>query len=388
MSKIKQFPNKFDIKITCASGVEKVVKSELTRLGYEPVPAINGGLDILGTPLDVARLNVNLRTADRVYIKIKEFPVQTFDELFDGVKEIPWENFITDDGKIIVNGKCVKSKIFAVSACQSIVKKAIAVRLLEKYSLDRLYEDGSLYQVEFSIFKDVCTVLLNTSGAGLHKRGYRDLVGIAPIKETLASGLLLLSDFYKDRPFADPFCGSGTIAIEAARIAMNIAGGIGRRFDFNEWKNFDNDVFDMAFTEAKDKENRNIKLEFFASDIDPKAVKLAKRHAERAGVEKAIKFEVKDVKYFTNDLPYGTIVTNPPYGERVYDRREAEECYKSLRQAYDKLHGWSAFVITSANNFEKVFAKKADRERKLYNSNKECRFFYYYANKPRGIKND
>ncbi len=384
MSKINFLPDNLQIKLTCASGVEKVTKSELVRLGYQPAPAINGGLALNGSALDVARLNLNLRTADRVYIKVAEFPVLSFDDLFDGVKKVEWENFIPDDGRVLVNGKCVKSKIFAISACQGIVKKAIADRLCGKYHINRLYESGSDYEIEFSIFKDVCELLINTSGVGLHKRGYRDLVGIAPIKETLASALLLLSDFYKERPFADPFCGSGTIAIEGARIALNIAGGIGRRFAFNDWKNFDEKLFDDAFTEAKDKENRNIKLDFFASDIDPKAVKLAKRHAERAGVEKAVKFDVKDVKYFTCDKPNGTIVTNPPYGERVYDRREAEECYKSLRYVFDKLTDWSAFVITSAGNFEKCFGKRADRDRKLYNSNKECRFYYYYANKKKG----
>jgi putative N6-adenine-specific DNA methylase len=212
-------------------------------------------------------------------------------------------------------------------------------------------------------------------------------VGIAPIKETLASSLLLLSDFYKERPFADPFCGSGTIVIEATKIALNIAGNAGRRFAFNDWKNFDKKMFDSALTEAKDKENRNFKPEIFGSDIDPKAVKLAKRHAERAGLDKYIKFETCDVKNFKSDLKNGTIVTNPPYGERVYDIKEAEQCYKSLGRAVNALEGWSTFVITSAKNFEKHFGKKADRERKLYNSNRECKFYYYYGKRV-GLDND
>ncbi len=377
------FPDKLDLVITCASGVEKVTKSELKRLGYEDCPAVNGALTFSGTPLDVARCNINLRTADRVYIKIKEFEVQTFDQLFDGVSAIRWEDYLPQDACVVVNGKCVKSKLFAISACQSLVKKAVANRLCLRYGLNRLSEDGALYEIFFSVFKDVVTIMLNTSGAGLHKRGYRDLVGIAPIKETLASALVLLSDYYKERPFADPFCGSGTIAIETAKIALNIAGGIGRGFAFNDWKNFDGNAFEIAFSEAKDKENRDIKPQIFGSDIDPKAIKLARRHAERAGVDKYINFEVKDVKYFSSNLRGGTIVTNPPYGERVYDIREAEACYKSLGQAFKNLDGWSAFVITSAKSFEKHFGKKADRERKLYNSNKECRFFYYYGEKNR-----
>ncbi len=379
------FKDKFDITVTCASGVEKVVKSELVRLGYENAPALNGALTFSGDALAVARCNLFMRAADRVYIKAAEFNATTFDGLFENAESVDWESFFPSDAKITVNGKCVKSTLFAVSSCQSIIKKAIVTRLSRVYKINRLSETGAHYEVEFSIFKDTACLYINTSGVGLHKRGYRDLVGIAPIKETLASALILLSDFYKTRPFADPFCGSGTIAIEAARIAMNIGGGVGRRFAFNEWKNFDPKVFDLAFTEALDKENRSVKLEIMASDIDPKAIKLAKRHAERAGVLDKIKFSVSDVKNFKSDLSCGTIVTNPPYGERVYDKDEAEACYKSLGKAFKGLDNWSAFVITSAKNFEKHFGKKADRERKLYNSNRECKYYYYYGDK---IKHD
>ena len=381
MNTYKQFPEKLNITLTCASGVEKVLKSELKRLGYEDAPALNGALSLSGTPYDVARLNLFLRTADRVYIKAAEFSADDFDLLFEGVRAVRWEDYFPLNARVTVNGKCVKSKLFAISACQSIIKKAISDRLCGVYKVNRLAETGALYQVEFSLFKDVVSVYINTSGAGLHKRGYRDLVGIAPIKETLASSLILLSDFYKERPFTDPFCGSGTIAIEAARIALNIGGGVGRRFAFNDWDNFDGKLFDQAFTEAKDKEDRSRKLEIFASDIDPKAVKLAKRHAERAGVLDKIRFDVKDVKYFSTELSCGTIVTNPPYGERVYDIEEAERCYKSLGEVYKGLDRWSCFVITSAKNFEKKFGKKCDRDRKLYNSNRECKYYYYYADK-------
>jgi len=378
-----EFKDKFDITLTCASGVEKVVKSELKRLGYEDAPALNGALTIKGDGLAVARCNLFLRSADRVYIKVGEFSVQTFDDLFDGVCTLDWENFIPNDGKIIVNGKCVKSKIYAVSACQGVIKKAVATRLINAYKTNRLNENGALYEVEFSLYKDVVSLYINTSGAGLHKRGYRDLVGIAPIKETLASALVLLSDYYYERPFADPFCGSGTIAIECAKIALNIAGGMGRRFAFNDWKNFDQKYFDLAFSEAKDKERRNFEPEIYASDIDPKAIKLAKHHAQRAGVYDKIKFSVQDVKSFCSDSSFGTIVTNPPYGERVYDKDEAERCYKSLGASFRSLDRWSAFVITSAKNFEKHFGKKADRDRKLFNSNRECKYYYYYGDKRR-----
>lgn len=376
-----QFKDKLKITLTCASGVEKVVKTELKRLGYEDAPAINGALTFEADMLAVARCNLFLRTADRVYINAGEFCATTFDELFDGVNQIRWEDYFPLDSKITVNGKCVKSTLFAVSACQSIIKKAIATRLSHVYKVNRLNENGALYHVEFAIFKNQVTLYINTSGAGLHKRGYKDLVGIAPIKETLASALVLLSDYYKNNPFADPFCGSGTIAIETARISLNIASGINRTFAFNDWKNFDKKYFDLAFEEAKDKENRSFNPEIFASDIDPKAIKLAKRHAERAGVLDKIKFNVSDVKNFSCDLKFGTIVTNPPYGERVYDRDEAFECYKKLGKVVNSLDRWSTFVITSEKSFEKHFGKKSDRDRKLFNSNKECKYYYYYANK-------
>lgn len=387
MKEIKDYARGFEgpvrVAVTCASGLEKTLKSEIKRLGYEEAPVENGTLVLEDKDaLSVARLNLNLRTADRVYVVLGEFPAGSFDELFDRVREIPFENFIPKDGAVNVNGKCVKSKLFSISDCQRIIKKSIADRLCGAYGVKRLPEDGAAYDIEFSLFKDVARILLNTSGAGLHKRGYRDMVGIAPIRETLAAGLVLMSDFYKDRAFADPFCGSGTIAIEAAKIALNVAGGAGRRFLFEEWENFDEKYLKLAKEEAKDKERRGEKVKIFASDIDPKAIKLAKRHAERAGVADKIEFSVSDVAKFKPFGEYGTIVTNPPYGERVYDKEEAEACYKKLSSVLRGKEGWSLFLITAAKNFERVFGKRADRERKLFNSNKECRFYYYYGKRP------
>lgn len=376
-----EFPEQVDITLTVASGIESVLKKELFRMGVESAPAVNGAISFKGDLDLVAKCNINLRTADRVYIKLAQFPALSFDDLFQGVYQIPWQNYIDINGKILVNGKCVKSKLFSISDCQKITKKAIAVKLLDNYKQSRLSESGEVYSIEFSIFKDEATILLNTSGAGLHKRGYRDLVGIAPIKETMASALVLMSDFYYQKPFLDPFCGSGTIAIECAKIALNIAGGIGRTFDFNKWKGFNPKYFDKAYEEALDKEERNREIEIFASDIDKKAINLAEHHAERAGLKGKIKFTRSDVKNVSNPLRNGTIVTNPPYGERVYDKREAEECYKGLRTMYDKLDNWSLFLITSEKRFEKIFGRKCDRDRKLYNSNKECRFYYYYKDK-------
>lgn len=367
------------IYITCAAGLEKALKSELKRLGYGEPPAENGAFTLSGSFSDAVRLNVNLRTADRVYILLKEFSALSFDDLFDGVYSVPFESFMNKSAIVTVDGRCVKSKIFAVSASQAVVKKAVMRRLSEKFGLSFLPENGEEYKIEFRIYKDVCKLLLNTSGAGLHKRGYRDKVWIAPIKETLAAGLVLMSDYYYKNPFYDPFCGSGTIAIEAALIAKNIAAGINRKFDFNAWNSFDKRIYDRVIAEAKDKEKRYNDIKIYASDIDKRAISLARRHAENAGVSGVIRFLAADVKDVKVIEPTGTVVTNPPYGERVIGLSAARECYVSLGKAFPE--GWSVFAITSDTAFEKFYGKKADRKRKLYNSEKECYFYYYYGKK-------
>ncbi|MBE7087081.1 MAG: class I SAM-dependent RNA methyltransferase [Clostridiales bacterium] len=380
--------NDLRLTVTCGAGIERATKKELERLGYTDCPAINGAITFEADSLAVSRCNLFLRTADRVYINLKEFTANTFDELFDGVSEIFWEDFLPKNARVVVNGKCVKSQLFAISACQSIVKKAIATRLCKKYRVSKLSEDGVDYEVYFSVYKNVATVLLNTTGVGLHKRGYRDMVGIAPIRETLASALILYSDYYYKKPFADPFCGSGTIPIECANIALNIASGKHRDFAFKHWSGFDKKNFDLAMQEALDKECLDRQVEIFASDIDRKAVGLATRHLERAGLKGRVKFSTLSVEDFSTALKGGTIVTNPPYGIRVYDKEEAEQCYRWLKTAFDKLDGWSLFLITAAKNFERVFGKKADRERKLFNSNTECRYYYYYGKPNKEINDD
>ena len=370
-----------DICVSCASGVEKTLKSELVRLGYPPAPAENGKITVNGDYFDVARLNVNLRTADRVYIKLGTFIAETFDQLFDGVKSLDLKQFFPKDALIVVNGKCAKSTLFAVSSCQSIVKKAISVNLCNVYKVERLTETGDIYHVDFNIYKNNVDILLNTSGIGLHKRGYRNLVGIAPIKETLASALILMSDFYYQRPFADPFCGSGTFLIEAGMIALDIAPGLNRKFDFNDWKTFDKKLYDKAIEESKDKIKTDRKIEIFGSDIDKKAVELTKEHLRHVKLDGLIKVSRTGIKDFSSELKNGTIVTNPPYGERVYGKDDAKLCYKQFGDSFSKLNGWSAFVITSANGFEKDFGKKADRQKRIFNSNKECKYYFYYGKK-------
>lgn len=375
------FPDRFKISVSCASGIESVLKKEIQRLCGFTAPAVNGRIEFDGSPDLLAKCNINLRTADRVYIKTGEFSVETFDELFDAVKSVRWEDYIPQDGNVYVDGKCVKSTLFATSDCQRIVKKAIADRLCRKFGLFRLPEDGSTYKVNFYLFKNVVSFYIDSSGTGLHKRGYRDKVGIAPIKETLCAAMLLMSDFYKTRPFADPFCGSGTFLVESAFIAKNIAPNLGRKFAFNDWKNFDKRYYFSAVEEAKDKEDFTVKPDIRGFDIDKKAVELSLYHARRAGVADIIKAENLPVKKFKPWETRGTIVSNPPYGERVYGNEDAKRCYIELGAALKDSPEWSCFIITPHKGFVKYFGRKCDREKKLYNAEKECRYYFYYPKK-------
>lgn len=334
-----------------------------------------------------------LRTADKVYINIKEFSSYTFDDIYDGVYSFPWEEYMPADAEVLVDGKCVKSTVFAISATQRVVKKAIVDRLSKAYKINELSESGEKFRVYFSNVRDNFTLMLNTSGQGLHKRGYRDFVAKAPIKETLAAAMLMLSDFYYDKTFVDPFCGSGTFVIEAACIALNIAPGKLRSFDYTGWSFFDKSVYKKALNEALEGE-RDYKLDFYGFDIDKKAISLAKRHAENAGLQDKINFAVKDVKDFDFTEPFGAIVTNPPYGERLSNKSEVFELYKTLGKVYSKLENWSLFLITSADGFERAFGRRADKNRKVFNSDLECRIYEYFRkekyfrNSKKGENND
>jgi len=370
------------ITVTSASGVEAVTKREIFKLGYGETRAVNGAIAFEGDFLAVARANMFLRTADRVYITLKEFTAVTFDELFDGVYGIPFEEFIPKNGCVLVDGKCVKSTLFAVTASQKIVKKAIMKRLGDKYKTNLLSEDGEIYKIEFVIFKDTVSINLNTSGVGLHKRGYRDFVHKAPIKETLASAMLMLSDFSYSEEFLDPFCGSGTFVIEGAMMALGIAPGKWREFDYQNWKAFDKKFYNQALEEALDKENLSKKLDFHGIDIDKKAIDLSIRHAKNAGLDKKVRFSVADMRDYATNNSNGAIVTNPPYGDRILNGAEVFKLYKDFGKTVSKLDNWSVYLITPEENFEKAFGRRADKTRKLYNSNKECRFYEYFRKTP------
>ena len=375
---------KMEICVTSASGIEAVTKRELYKIiGKEDLSAINGRIKFEGDESDVAKCNLNLRTGNRVEIVLGGFKAETFDDLFDGVKSIPFEEYIDRDGKIIVSAKSVQSKLFAYSAIQSVSKKAICERLCKKYGVNELNESGARYKIEVAALKDYVTVTLDTSGDGLHRRGYRGLVGEAPLKETLAAALVELSVWNKTRPFADLFCGTGTIPIEACMIALNIPAGLNRSFDFQNWKCFDKKIFDRAAEEAKANIVTDADLRIGGFDIDDKQLKLARKHAELAGVDKYIHFQRADMRDFSSRFSHGVIISNPPYGERLSDRKEVEKLYRDYGKKVASLDDWCAYTLTPVDDFERLFGKKADKKRKIYNGKIECCYYSHLAPPPK-----
>ena len=359
-------------------GLEGLCADEMRRLGLEEVQAENGRVLCTGTAADLPRLNLNLRTGERVLIRLGRFPADSFDALFEGTRALPWEQFIPLNGAFPVKGHSLNSALHAIPACQSIVKKAVAARLGQKYGLETLPENGPVYQIQFSIMKDMATLMLDTSGAGLHKRGYRAVGVTAPLRETLAAALVLLSRYRGRDPFCDPFCGSGTIAIEAALIAKNRAPGLERSFSAQRWACVPAQAWMDAADEAMDREFDGA-YEIWGGDIDPKAVAIARDNAVKAGVEDLIRFEVADARAFRREAPYGRVVTNPPYGERIMEKREAEELYRAFGKAYRGLPpGWSLALLSSHTEFERTFGRTADKKRKLYNGMIKCDLFLYH----------
>ncbi|MBQ7642592.1 MAG: class I SAM-dependent RNA methyltransferase [Clostridia bacterium] len=369
--------------VTSASGIEAVTKRELNKItGIEDLAAVNGRIVFEGGWKEISACNYLLRTGNRVEIIVGEFKAENFDDLFEGIRNIPWEEFIDINGKPVVTAKSVQSKIFALSAVQSVVKKAVCVRLQEKYGITTLPEDGARYKIETAFLKDFVTVTLDTSGEGLHRRGYRGLVGEAPLKETLASALVQLSVWKASRPLADPFCGSGTIPIEACLIAKNIPSGINRTFDFLSWKCADRSVFDQIKGEADANIDLENEVKIMGFDIDEGQLKLARAHARLAGVEQYIHFQRADAAEFTSSKKYGVIITNPPYGERLSDRKGIEKTYRAFGKAFSGLENWSCYTLTAVTDFERLFGKRADKTRKLYNGKIECRYYAMLGEKP------
>ena len=366
----------FLLAATCTFGLESVLKREIVRLGYEIIATENGRVYFSSDDPGIARANIFLRTADRIHMVLKEFPARDFDELFDGVKSVGWESIINDRGKILVKGRSKNSKIHSVPVAQSMTKKAIIDRLLEKTKSTEILEDGVLFPIEIELDKDRARLMLNTSGDALFKRGYRQETGDAPIKETLAAGLILLSNWKKDEPLIDPFCGSGTIPIEAAMIKMNMAPGLNRHFLSMKWNFLDKMIWNTAGNEAMDMITHFNKPEIFGFDIDPVVINKASLNAENAEVEKLIKFRKSDVASLELEENSGCIITNPPYGERLSNLKEVESIYSHLKNLQKKKQDWSCNIITAHPHFQELFGR-ADKKRKLYNGNLKCNYYSY-----------
>ncbi|OCA92795.1 THUMP domain-containing class I SAM-dependent RNA methyltransferase [Pseudobacillus wudalianchiensis] len=372
----------YTLMATAAMGLESVVANEVKKLGYE-CRTDNGKVIFQGDESAIARCNMWLRTADRVKIIVGEFKATTFDQLFEATKALPWEQYLPKEAEFPVQGKSVKSTLFSVSDCQAIVKKAIVERLRSKYKIQTwLQETGPLFKIEVSLLKDKATLTIDTSGAGLHKRGYRIAQGGAPLKETLAAALIQLTNWQPDRPFVDPFCGSGTIPIEAALIGQNIAPGFNREFLSEAWHWIGEDVWENARVEAEDLANYDQPLDIAGSDIDHRMVEVAQKNAFEAGLADLIQFKQMNVKDFSSTKEYGVIVGNPPYGERLGDRPEVEKMYREMGQAFADYDTWSVYMLTSHEGFEEFYGKKATKKRKLFNGFIRTDYYQYWGKRP------
>lgn len=374
---------KLTFAIPTLLGVEGLTADELRRMNMEDVRVENGRVFCQGEPKDIPRLNLRLRTGERVLILLGSFPASTFEELFEGTRKLPWERFIPDGGAFPVKGFSLNSALHSVPACQSIVKKAVATRLGKVYHRETLPETGALYQIQFSIMKNVASLMLDTTGPGLYKRGYRAVGVAAPLRETLAAALVLLSGYRGKDPFCDPFCGSGTIAIEAALIAKNRAPGLNRTFTAQKWPWLSSDAWVEAAGEAMDLEFDGT-YDIWGGDIDPAAIRIARDNAVKADVEDLVCFEVADARTFSRTEEYGRIVSNPPYGERLMEKREAEELYRDFGRTVQGLPtGWKINILSSHTEFERTFGRTADKKRKLYNGMLKCDLFQYGGKKGR-----
>jgi putative N6-adenine-specific DNA methylase len=371
-----------DLIATAAFGLESVVAREVKQLGYEVTAVEDGRVCFSGPPVAVARANVWLRSADRVLVRVGAFEAHDFGELFDRVRDLSWLDWLNADAAFPVRGRAVRSTLMSVRDCQAIAKKAIVEKLRSAYGGEWLAESGPTYQVDFSILKDRVTIALDSSGAGLHKRGYRSLGGAAPLRETLAAALVQLSYWDAERPFVDPFCGSGTIPIEAAMIGRRLAPGATRSFAAESWPQLGADLWRLAREEARDCAVAAPAFPLIGTDVDEGALDHARHHAQRAGVAGDVHFQRADVGALKSKRKYGCVITNPPYGERLGDRREAEVLYGCLASAMEPLDTWSVYVLAAHPRFEEVFGRRATRRRKLYNGRIECTYYQYAGPRP------
>ena len=361
----------------CHFGLESVLSGELKRLGAEKISAADGRVSFAGDLSIMARANLNLRTAERVLLCLGEFEARSFTELFDGVRALPLEEFIGKQDAFPVKGHSVHSQLHSIPDCQSIIKKAAVERLREKYGIGWFEETGPVHQIQFTILKDRVSICLDTSGAGLHKRGYRKNGNEAPIKETLAAGILDIAGIRRDSILYDPFCGSGTFLIEAALKGMNIPAGINRKFAAQNWDSIPASIWQQERTRGLDLVRRDAKFAAYGSDIDPKAVELALFNANKAGIAPRVRIRIRDIRDFKTVTDTGIVVTNPPYGERLLDIRAAQEIYRKMGEAFPLRPGFSYAIITPDEKFEQYFGRRATKRRKLYNGMLKCTLYQY-----------
>ena len=375
---------KLELIAPCHFGLESVLKREVLDLGYEISSVEDGRVSFWGDAQAICDANVFLRTAERILLKVGAFKAETFEELFDKTKAIPWENYIPKDGKFwVTKAASVKSKLFSPSDIQSIMKKAMVERLKQKYHVEWFAEDGASYPVRVFLMKDIVAIGIDTSGISLHKRGYRQMTVKAPITETLAASLIMLTPWKKDRILVDPFCGSGTFPIEAAMMAANIAPGMNRSFTAEDWDNLiPKKAWYDAMDEAHDLVNADIEVDIQGYDLNPEAVKAARQNAKDAGVDHLIHFQERAVKDLRHPKKYGFIITNPPYGERLEEKKDLPALYKEFGESFKHLDTWSAYMITSYEEAEKYFGRKADKNRKIYNGMLKTYFYQFQGPKP------
>lgn len=374
----------YELVVPCHFGLEAVTKREIYDLGYEIVRVEDGRITFEGDEEAICRANIFLRTAERVLLQVGRFHATTFDELFEGIKALPWENYIPKDGKFwVTKASSIKSKLFSPSDIQSIAKKAMVERLKQYYDVNWFEEIGASYPVRIFLLKDEVMVTLDTSGDSLHKRGYRLLTSKAPLTETLAAALIMLTPWHKDRILVDPFCGSGTFPIEAAMIAANIAPGMNRSFTAENWTNLiPRQLWYDTVEEAQDMIDTDIETDIQGYDLDGDVVKAARENAKRAGVEQLIHFQQRPVAELHHPKKYGFIITNPPYGERLEDKADLPELYAQIGEVYNALDSWSLYMITSYEEAERYIGRKADKNRKIYNGMLKTYFYQFMGPKP------
>ncbi len=375
---------KLELVVPCHFGLEAVVKREIYDLGYEITRVEDGRVSFEGDEEAICRANIFLRGAERVLLSVGRFHATTFDELFEGIKALPWEEYIPKDGKFwVTKASSIKSKLFSPSDIQSIAKKAMVERLRKVYHVDWFPEDGAIYPVRIFLLKDEVMVTIDTTGESLHKRGYRTMTSKAPLTETLAASLLMLTPWRKDRILIDPFCGSGTFPIEAAMMAANIAPGMNRSFTAEQWTNLiPRKMWYETVEEAREAINMDVKVDIQGYDIDPDVVKAARENAKRAGVENLIHFQQRPVAQLRHPKKYGFIITNPPYGERLEDKKDLPELYSTIGEVYRGLDSWSMYMITSYEDAERYVGRKADKNRKIYNGMIKTYFYQFMGPKP------